>query len=116
MLQTLRVHGGYAGASDAELLSIPYARFTQAARVAADAKADAHRDQWHHAAFIGWQAASTAGALKKGTTFGKYLKQLGLHEGTRVSREQLKREKAAAAAIGERVRDAFKGGVRKADM
>lgn len=116
MLQTLRVHGGYAGSSDDALLAIPYARFAQAARVAAEARADAQRDQWHHAAFIGWQNASAAGGLEKGTTFGKYLKRLGLHEETRVTREQLKREKAAAASIGERVRDAFKGGVKKVDI
>ena len=48
--------------------------------------------------------------------FRKYLKQLGLHEETRVTRAQLEREKAAAASIGERMREAFKGGVKKADI
>lgn len=53
---------------------------------------------------------------KPGPDFRKYLKQLGLHEDTRVTRAQLEKEKAAAASIGERVREAFKGGVKKADI
>lgn len=67
------------------------------------------------AAFIGWQVRSAVSMGGKQPDFRKYLKGLGLHEETRVTRAQLEKEKAAAASIGERVRTAFQGGVRKAD-
>ena len=53
---------------------------------------------------------------KPGPDFRQYLKQLGLHESSRVTKDQLAREREAAASIGERVTRAFQGGARKANI
>jgi len=84
--------------------------------LAAEAAGDRARAEWRVAAFVGWQVRSAVSMGGKQPDFRKYLKQLGLHEETRVTRAQLEREKAAAASIGERMREAFKGGVKKADI
>ena len=97
-------------------MSLPYARFSQAARLAGEAAGERARAELRVAAFIGWQVRSAVSMGGKQPDFRKYLKQLGLHEESRVTRAQLEKEKAAAASIGERVREAFKGGVRKADI
>lgn len=89
------------------LLSMPYARFVQATRVAAAERARADQEAWRLAAFIGWQAAGASGALKSGTSFDKYLRDLGLGQPERL------RPKGTAEAAAERVRAAFKRGVTK---
>jgi hypothetical protein len=86
---------------------MPYARFVQAARVATSEYKRVVEDQWRLAAFVGWQGAASAGALKQGTTFDKYLRELGLGGKQRLA------SKDAATKAAERVREAFKRGVVK---
>lgn len=112
MLQLLRTHGGYAGWSDDDLLDIPYARFLQATRVAAEAAGRENETAMKVAAFVGWQNAGSFGALKKGTDFGRYLRSLGLGDkrrggSTKLSREQREREIAEARAAVAKVNKAF---------
>lgn len=61
-------------------------------------------DRWRVAAFIGWQASAASGSLKKGMTFGKYLREMGLQDDTKPVAGSSARGKANAA----RVREAFK--------
>ena len=95
---------------------MPAARFLQDARLASEDAASSERESWRVAAFIGWQVRTAVSMGGKQPDFKKYLKQLGLHEPKRVSSEELRREKEAAAKIGDRVREAFQHGVKKADI
>jgi hypothetical protein len=74
------------------------------------------RNELRVAAFVGWQVRSAVGMGKQPPSFKKYLKQLGLEEPERVTRGQLEREKAAARAASEKVREAFSRGAQKADI
>jgi hypothetical protein len=78
----LRTHGGYAGATDEELLHVPYANLLQALRLASEQAAESARDGWRRAAFVGWQLRSAVAGAFGGSTgsqpFGAYLRQIGL--------------------------------------
>lgn len=104
----LRTHGGYAGWSDDALLDMPYARFVQASRVAGEAAARAAKGEMQVAAFIGWQMAASWGSLKKGTSFEKYMRMLGMRDETpSMTKEAREAEIERARANAERVRLAF---------
>jgi len=113
----LRQHGGYASATDEDLLTMPYARFAQATRLAADASVEAQRGRMTVAAFVGWQVRSAVSmSTKRPPSFQQYLRQLGLPVGPSASAEQVRAEKARAASNVERVREAFAAGrMSKAD-
>lgn len=112
----LRTHGGYAGWSDDALLDIPWLRFDQAARLASEAVEDLRMGDMRVAAFIGWQVGNSVSMSgKRPPSFGQYLKRLGLQERPRLSRAQIRAERARGAANVERARAAFaEGGARKA--
>lgn len=59
-------------------MSLPYARFSQAARVAAESVAEERKSRLHEAAFVGWQVAGSFGGGKDFPAFGEYLRKLGL--------------------------------------
>ena len=98
---------------DADLLRIPYARLLQAVRLASEAAADAARERYRHAAFVGWQLRSAvAGALggRSGNlSFGKYLRQLGLDRDP-VSAADVRAGRERASVNTTRVREAFRAG------
>jgi len=103
------VHGGYNGASDAELLAIPYARLIQEARLAAERAEHTSAEAWVHSAFIGWQVSGVMGA--KVGNFQKYLKQLGIRvPKEQVTREQVELDKQRAFRALELVESRFDKG------
>jgi hypothetical protein len=86
----------------------------QAVRVAATTAANEATNQYRVAAFVGWQNAAAQGALKPGTTFEKYQKQIGLTAPTSsrpksaVPSATIAVERDAAHARAASVREAFK--------
>lgn len=105
----LRTHGGYHGWNDERLLTeIPYARFTQDVRLAIEVVTTDRTDAYRLAAFEGWQNANVQGALKKGTTFERYLQTLGLAPKRTITTGQIARERTAAHERANSVREAFR--------
>lgn len=105
----LRTHGGYTGWTDEQMLtSIPYSRFQQDTRLAADNAANALTEQYRTAAFVGWQNASVQGALKKGMNFETYLRSLGLAPKRVNAGGEIAAERIAAHERANAVRDAFR--------
>jgi hypothetical protein len=78
----------------------------QATRVAVEELERQERSALTRAAFIGYQTAGAFGALKGGTTFEKYLQQLGLGKAV-TKRGSIKGEKEKAHATAARVADLF---------
>lgn len=98
--------------------------FDQALRLAGEAEAEAARRDLISASFNAWQVTGVIEAIaaglsnrrpRRGRTFARYLKDMGLplkHARPAADRAA---ERAAAASIGDRLRRAFKErGVRKA--
>jgi hypothetical protein len=109
----LRTHGGYAGVSDEELLSIPYARLLQAVRLASESATRAERTEYQRAAFVGWQLRSLVigmfGDHKRPTPFGTYLRELGLADPASPGTSRgMRSELARAKETEERLRRAFR--------
>lgn len=70
------------------MLGLPYARFTQELRLAADAAREADRSEWTRTAFIAWNTrASFAG--KSAGTFKRFLKDLGLGPKNELSQDEV---------------------------
>jgi hypothetical protein len=105
----LRTHGGYQGWNDDRILTeIPYSRFTQDVRLAVENITTERTDEYRLAAFHGWQNANVQGALRKGTTFEKYLRNLGLAPKKTVATGQIARERTAAHERANSVQEAFR--------
>ena len=108
----LRVHGGYHGWTDQQILAMPYARLIQATRVATHFYERAAKDALINSAFVGYQFAASQGALKPSTTFEKYLAGMGLADKPKGS--TLRSEKERAKETAARVAELFnQGPVRK---
>ena len=77
------------------MLTIPYARLLQDARIANEVVASDMQMAWVHNAFTGWQTMMAMGA--KVGPFNRYLKKLGIRmPGATVTREQVEADKAKA--------------------
>jgi hypothetical protein len=105
----LRTQGGYHGWGDEQLLTqIPYARFTQDVRLTIEHVTNERTNEYRLAAFHGWQNANAQGALKKGTTFERYLQTLGLAPQRTITNGQIARERTAAHERANSVQEAFR--------
>lgn len=113
----LRRHG-WAGATDDNLLNLPYLRLMQEIRLASERELDQQRSTLQNAAFIGWQirdvVLSALGAKQK-PAFAQYLTSMGLSDKPAKRTASGLAPKGTGSKNAARVRDAFKRtGVRKA--
>lgn len=95
------------------MLCIPYARFVQAVRVAAEERQQQSQAELLNAGFIGWQVAGSIGGRKVGS-FKRYATNLGLMPKSKtrpMSEEQVVAAEERTRVLAERVVQAFgKGG------
>jgi len=88
---------------------MPYAALQLEVELAIERAEAEQQQEWHLAAFVGWQTASSMGG--KVGPFKKYAKNLGLAlpEET-LTEDDVQRERATAERNAEMVRRAFDGG------
>jgi hypothetical protein len=99
------------------LLNLPYLRLMQEVRLASDRELAEQRAALQNAAFVGWQirdVVMSAMGAKQRPQFTQYLSSLGLADGMQKRTATALAPKGAGAANANRVREAFKRGVRKA--
>ena len=88
---------------------MPYAALMLEVDLAIERMEAEQQQEWHLAAFVGWQTASSMGG--KVGPFRKYAKNLGLSlPGETITEDDVKRERATAERNAEMVRRAFDGG------
>lgn len=95
-------------------MELPYLRFRQALRLAAETVAHAEHGKWIQSAFVGWQITGMIAKAnedpkrrKRWPDFGQYLKTMKLDKVTQQDIDVAAEKQSAVEAV-EAVREAFK--------